>query len=820
MSLHPGNLIRIFFLLLIPAGLYAQGTGQVSGSISDSTHNAIFLANISVRGTGTGTVTARDGSYTLEVPANQDVILVFSCVGYQSVTRKMTLTPGEKVRMDLVMSVSMGNIGEVSILEDAERSTTLSRIDIRTIESLPASGGAVEALLKTLPGVSSGNELSSQYSVRGGNFDENLVYVNDVEIYRPFLIRSGQQEGLSFIDSRMVSSVMFSAGGFEARYGDKMSSVLDITYKRPVEFAGSVDMSLLGGAVHLEDAPGKGRITFITGFRYKTSRYLLSSLETKGEYIPNFLDFQTFVTCRLGDKTDLNFLGNIAGNAYGFIPETRSTDFGTVQNPYNLVIYYDGREKDRFDTYQGAVILHYRPTDNLSLKLIQSGFGSIESENFDIQGQYLINELDNRPGSETYGDSILNIGIGTFLNHARNRLNATVYSASHIGTWFSGNLQLKWGARYRHEYIRDHIREWELIDSAGYSIPYSRDQVLLSSLTRSDNLIISNRMSGFVQTTYNYEGVHAEYFIIGGLRASYWDYNGQLLVSPRASLSAKPSANRNVMFRVAAGAYDQPPFYKELRYPDGSINPNVRAQKSIHLVMGADYHFKSWDRPFVLSSEIYFKYLYELIPYRLDIVRIEYAAENLARGYATGIEFKINGEFVKDAESWASLSIMKTAEDIEGDYYYDQDGKRIEPGYYPRPTDRLINFGMFFQDYFPNNPDYKVNLNFLYGGRLPFSPPGQERYDLIYRMPAYKRVDIGFSKMVVGKGRIAGDKQPLKFLRSVWITGEIFNLLGVNNTISYLWVKTVSNQDNIPGQFAVPNYLTSRRFNLRVITRF
>lgn len=820
MSLHPGNLIPVLVLLLCPAWLNAQESGRISGSISDSSHNAIFLANISVRGTGIGTVTARDGSYSLEVPANRELTLVVSCIGYQSVSKKMTIKPGEKVRLDLMMSVSVGNINEVSVMEQSERSTTLDRIDIRTIESLPASGGSVEALLKTLPGVASGNELSSQYSVRGGNYDENLVYVNDVEIYRPFLIRSGQQEGLSFIDSRMVSSVAFSAGGFEARYGDKMSSVLDITYRKPVEFAGSVDMSLLGGAVHLEDAPGKGRITFNSGLRYKTNRYLLSSLETKGEYIPDFLDFQTYATCRLGNRTDLNILGNIARNGYAFIPATRRTEFGTVQNPYNLVIYYDGREKDRFDTYQGAVILHFRPTDNLSLKLIQSAFGSVESENFDIRGQYLINELDNRLGSETFGDSILNIGIGTFLNHARNQLNATVYSASHIGTWFTGNTQLKWGVRYRHEYITDNIGEWELIDSAGYSIPYSRDQVLLSSLTRSNNLIQSNRMSGFVQTTYNYEGSKANYFIIGGLRASYWDYNGQLLVSPRVSLSAQPSANRNVMFRVAAGAYDQPPFYKELRYPDGSINPQLMAQKSIHFVMGADYHFMSWNRPFVLSSEVYFKYMHELIPYRLDNVRIEYAAENLARGYATGIEFKINGEFVKDAESWASLSIMKTEEDIKGDYYYDEDGNRIEPGYYPRPTDRLLNFGLFFQDYFPNNPDYKVNLNFLYGGRLAFSPPDQDRYDLIYHMPAYKRVDIGFSKMVAGDGRIDGGRKPLHFLRSVWITGEIFNLLGVNNTISYLWVKTVSNQDNVPGQFAVPNYLTSRRFNLRVIARF
>ena len=359
-----------------------------------------------------------------------------------------------------------------------------------------------------------------------------------------------------------------------------------------------------------------------------------------------------------------------------------------------------------------------------------------------------------------------------------------------------------------------------MIDSAGYSIPYSDQRVQLASIIRSDNLIRSNRMTGFIQGTYSIIGWLNSYYFNGGIRVNYWDYNGQLLVSPRFTFSVKPSWDKDIMLRFSAGAYHQPPFYKELRYLDGSINPEARAQKSIHFVVGGDYNFMAWGRPFVFTSEIYYKHLYDLIPYKVDNVRIQYAAENIAGGYATGIEFKINGEFVKDAESWASLSIMRTAEDIEGDFYIDETGDWIEPGYYPRPTDQILNFGLFFQDYFPNNPEYKVNLNFLYGSKLPFSPPHQDRYDMVFRMPSYKRVDIGFSKVLKKEDSQLSDKNPFRHFMSIWLSGEIFNLLGVNNTISYLWVKTVSNQDNVPGQFAVPNYLTSRRFNLRLTARF
>jgi len=812
--------ILFFLVMTLSPVLYCQEYATISGKITGPDNQPVFLANITIQGTVTGTATAEDGTFVLQVPAGREITLVFSCIGYQTLSEKAVLKAGELLQLTRVMNISIKKLDEVSVTEEYDRSGAINRLDIKTLRMIPGVTGNVESLLKTLPGVSSNNELSSQYSVRGGNFDENLVYVNDIEIYRPFLVRSGQQEGMSFINPYMVSAVKFSAGGFDARYGDKMSSVLDITYRRPTGFGGSLDASLLGAAFQFEGATKNNRLTHNTGFRYKTTRYLLSSLETKGEYLPSFIDFQTYISYQISKKLEINFLGNIADNTYTFIPENRSTDFGTYQNPLNLVIYYDGRENDMFDTYLGALTFQYKPTKQLSFKFINSGFSSLEKEKFDIQGQYLINELDNRLGSETFGDSILNIGIGTFLNHARNNLDALVYSASHIGSWLTEDNQLRWGVKYQYEWISDNLSEWEMIDSAGYSVPYSNSEVLLTSVTKSDHLINSRRYIAFLQNTYSFERNGYRYFLNAGVRANYWDYNNQLLLSPRVILSINPDWIRNIVLRISTGFYHQPPFFKEFRYRDGTINPDIRAQKSWHIVAGGDYLFTAWDRPFKLSTEIYYKRMKDLIPYKLDNVRIQYAAENIAKGYATGIEFKIYGEFVKNAESWASLSIMKTEEDIREDRYRDTTGKLVEIGYYPRPTDQRLNFGLFFQDYLPNNPDYKVYLTFLYGSRLPFSAPYQDRYDLVYRMPAYKRVDIGFSKILKKEETQLSERNPLKHFSSIWISAEIFNLLGVNNTISYLWVKTVSNQENMPGEFAVPNYLTSRRFNLRLTSRF
>ncbi len=812
---------RLFLIILfiyLPLNLLAQEeTATIYGKITDPEGKPIFLVNISIPGTTHGTVTDEEGSFSLTIPANVSVRIVISCMGYEQVEERVKVAPGERIELHKTLQIAIQRLEEVSVSEEYSRSSTLTRINIRTLDHLPTTTSSVEAILRTLPGVISTSELSSQYSVRGGSFDENLVYVNDIEIHRPFLIRSGQQEGLSFIHSDMVSSVKFSAGGFEAMYGDKMSSVLDITYRRPVQFGGTVTASLLGGSLHLEGISKKQRFTHTSGIRYKTSQYLLKSLETKGEYIPKFLDFQTYLTYRLTEKFEITFLGNIANNNYKFIPETRSTDFGTFHNPLNLVIFYDGQEVDRFNTYMGALTAHFRPDENLSLKFIVSAYSSIEEEKFDIQGQYLINELDNRVGSETYGDSILNIGIGTFLNHARNNLDAYVYAVSHIGFYSYGNNNIRWGIKWQNERINDHLSEWEMIDSSGYSIPYSDSKVLLSEVIKSVNHLFNNRITSFIQNTQSFEDANAKYFLNTGIHFNYWDFNNQFLISPRIIFSIKPYWNQDIMLRASTGYYHQPPFYKELRYPDGTINPDIRAQKSIHFVLGGDWIFTAWDRPFKLSSELYYKRMKDLIPYKLDNVRIRYMGENRARGYAAGIEFKLHGEFVPGAESWASLSLMKTEEDIPDDYIYR--GNK-EPGYYPRPMDQRLNFGLFFQDYFPHRPDYKVHLNVLYGTGLPFSPPDNERYDLVFRMPPYKRVDIGLSKSLKAPDKVLSERNPFRFFRSIWLNAEIFNLLGVNNTISYLWVKTVFNQENMPGEFAVPNYLTSRRLNVRITAKF
>lgn len=814
------RLLILTMLLYLPSLLIAQETAIIYGIVKGYDETPIFLANVSIPGTRYGIVTKADGSYELTVPAGEEIRIVFSCVGYEQSEFAVIPEAGSRNEINQVLQVSVTSLDEVSVSEEIDRSTTITRINIKTLNHMPTTSSGVEAMIKTLPGVSSTNELSSQYSVRGGNFDENLVYVNDIEIYRPFLIRSGQQEGMSFINSDMVSAIRFSAGGFEASYGDKMSSVLDITYRRPTEFGGSANISLLGGGLHLEGASKNQRFTHTSGVRYKTSQYLLQSLETKGEYIPNFFDFQTFITYNLTETFEISVLGNIATNRYKFIPANRTTKFGTVDVPLNLVIYYDGQETDKFNTYFGAFTAHYRPNTNLSLKLISSAYNSQEQETFDIQGQYWINQLDNRIGSESFGDSILNIGIGTFLNHARNYLDAHVYSLNHTGSYTSNGHRIKWGLQWQQEAIIDKLSEWEMVDSAGYSIPFSAKEVMLSDVIKSENNLLSNRYTSYLQHTYVFNSRDIKYYLNSGIRLNYWDYNNQLLVSPRVTVSMKPDWDRNMMFRLALGYYYQPPFYKELRFPAGDINPEIRAQKSIHIVAGGDYIFSAWNRPFKFTVELYYKHLADLIPYKLDNVRIQYSAENIASGYAAGIDLKIHGDFVPGAESWASLSLMRTQEDISDDFYYNDIGQKKVIGSYPRPTDQRLSFGLFFQDYFPNQPDYKVHLNILFGTGLPFSAPGIDRYDQVFRMPSYKRVDIGFSRAIIKEESPLKDGKSNRLFRNLWISGEIFNLLGIKNTISYLWVKTVSNQDSFAGEFAVPNYLTSRRFNLKLSAKF
>ncbi|MCK5691266.1 MAG: TonB-dependent receptor, partial [Bacteroidales bacterium] len=785
------RLLLFSLILIIATVVNGQDTGTLEGSIRDSIGDPVEFANVALQGTQQGTMTKQDGSYTMEVPSGRSYTVIISCVGYRTKQFAVRLGAGESRQQDITLQTDIRALREVSVSARQERGSTFQRIDVEDLNYMPTTTGKVETIIKSQAGVSSNNELSSQYSVRGGNFDENLVYVNDVEIYRPFLVRSAQQEGLSFVNSDLVSSIKFSAGGYDARYGDKMSSALDITYKRPREFAGSASISLLGASAHVEGASKTERFTYLAGYRYKTTQYLLNTLETSGDYKPQFSDLQTQLSYQISRKLELSFLGNYSSSKYQFIPHTRNTEFGTKDLPLNLRIYYDGQEMDQFDTYLGAFTLNWKPRKGLSLKLIGSAFRTSEEETFDIIGQYWINELDNTINSESYGDSLLNIGVGTEQVHARNYLEAYVISASHLGAYRSGNRHIQWGLSYKYQEFYDRISEWEIIDSAGYVIPYNGEELELTKSLKSDNHISYDQFSAFVQNTREINTRKADYFITAGIRGLVWNFNQTTMISPRATISTQPNWKRDMMFHVSAGYYYQPPFYKEMRMPDGAINYDIEPQRSIHLLLGGDYIFKLWDRPFKLTGEAYYKWLNNLIPYKIENVRVSYAGENISEGFARGIDFKLNGEFVPGAESWFTLSFLQTREDVEGDYIQVWNGTEFvteEAGEFPRPTDQIFTVGLYFQDYFPNHPGYKVHLNAFYGTGIPLSSPVEDQYYTQLRMRPYRRVDIGFSKVIKRETDIWGERNPLRFFESIWISAEIFNLLDIKNEASYLWI--------------------------------
>ncbi|HEY4789618.1 MAG TPA: TonB-dependent receptor, partial [Bacteroidales bacterium] len=533
----------------------------------------------------------------------------------------------------------------------------------------------------------------------------------------------------------------------------------------------------------------------------------------------SFIDIQSLITYQLSQKLELSFLGNFAQNQYLFIPKTRSTNFGTINEVFNLTVYYDGQELDRYRSALGAFTLNFKPKDNLSLKLIGSGSSSYEQEAFDIEGYYLINELDNTVGSSTYGDSLLNIGVGGQLDHARNFLWVDSWTVSHIGVNVNGQHTFRWALDFKTESIIDRMKEWTFIDSAGYSSPYSPTSIVLNDLAEARHNLRFDRISGYFQDTYQFSSDKTRFYLNGGVRFNYWSYNKEFLISPRIRFSIKPDWKRDFMFFIASGVYYQPPSYKEMRDFQGNLNPNIKAQRSIHIVAGSDYNLLIWNRPFKLTSEVYYKFLNDLIPYKIDNVRIRYIAKNNAVGYASGLDLKLNGEFVPGIESWASLSLLKTEENQSDDYYYDSQGNKIYPGYYPRPTDQRVMFSLFFQDYLPNNPTLQVHLNLAYGSALPVSPLRSYRFDETFPMGPYRRVDLGFSKTLKERNKTS-DLKFLNRLSEMILSLEVFNLLNISNKASYLWVKTVNNQENVPNEFAVPNYLTSRRINLKLSVKF
>lgn len=815
----------IFIFLLITINFVnAQNLITLTGRVTDSENYPLNLVNITVKGTTIGVVTDKYGNYKISFPKDKPCEIVYSFIGYTSNIYKYTPADFDEVKIekDIVLLMSEEEIEEVTVQSRYESASSFTRLDAKLFDNLPNTTGNIESFIKTLPGVVSTNELSSQYSVRGGNFDENLVYVNDIEIYRPFLVRSGQQEGLSFVNSDLIQSINFSAGGFSAEYGDKMSSVLDIKYKKPTGFEGSFSASLLGATAHLEDISKNKKFTHISGIRYKTNQYLLNSLPTQGEYRPNFYDYQTFITYEVSKKIEVDFLGYVSQNNYNFIPESSKTTTGTFNNQILLNVYYDGQEVDKFSTYFGAISFHYKPNNNLSLKFITSAFQTDEQETFDIQGQYFINQLEkNDKGKQ---DSSLNIGVGTFLDHARNFLNANVFSFTHKGSYIFENRTAQWGITYQKELINDEINEWRYVDSAGYSIPYYlflQDKVNVERHYNSAIDLTSDRVTSFVQNVYHYQVGKANINVTLGVRGNYWSLNKQFLFSPRVSFSLKPGWKRDFIFKFATGVYNQPPFFKELHTPYGDINTEIKAQQSVHYVFTTDYVFRAWGRNFKWVTDVYYKEMEDLIPYKVNNIRIRYSGKNNATGYAKGIDTKINGEFVKGTESWASLSLMETKENINGDYYYD-DSVKVIPGFYRRPTDQRFSFNLFFQDYFPNNPAYKMSLNLIYGSRLPFSSPYSSRYDegVQAKLKAYKRVDIGFSKVLKRESKTYENFTFLNHFKSLWIGLEVFNLFGIENEVSKSWIKTLSDRSGEVREFIVGNYLTGRRFNVKLSAKF
>ncbi len=838
------NLFRHCFLgllfIFVNGSVFAQHSATVSGMVSDSNGIRIEHTLVTFVGSTTAPVsTNKDGRYEITVPSSKDITLIFSNLekGFRKKERVLHLNDGEHFELNMVLSI---NGATVTITDDGTRNSEMRRISPIIFTTLPSASGDFNATLK-FAGATSNNELSSQYSVRGGSFDENLVYVNDIEINRPFLSRSGQSEGLSFVNPDMVSSVLFSTGGWEAKYGDKMSSVLDVQYRRPNETRATVSGSLLGGSIEAEGTSKDLRFTYMLGVRYKTNQYLLNTLDTHGDYKPSFGDAQLFMTYDINDKWQLGILGNLAQNKYQEVPTDRQTEFGTLNQAMQLNVYFDGQEISTFQTDFGALTLTYKKLvddqERLKLKFITSVFRDNETETADIQGQYFIDDLQNDFGKSNFGKATVNRGVGTFLDHTRDYLDATVANVEHKG-WFSKNnwLNLSWGTRFQAEVLNNNLSEWKMLDSAGYTIPYNvPNELVMQDVVKSENHLVSNRVSGYFQNAFHFRLKDTSFISATlGVRANYWDVNKQTVVSPRGTFAYKPRWKRDIVFRASAGYYYQPPFFRELIDQNGLLHTDVKAQQSIHTVIGYDQQFRMWNRPFRVIVEAYYKFLNDLNPYNIDDVHIQYYANNDGKGYARGVDLKLNGEFIKGIESWLNIGVLQTREQIANTSYYNfynSDGQmiipgytfnskhvdsvKVVPGYIPLPTDQLVTFNLFFQDELPRFPDAKMHLSLLYGSSLPFGPPDAAKYKDTLRMPAYRRIDIGFSYQLIKEAKPLKLSNPFHYIKSAWVGLEVMNLLQTNNTISYLWIKDVTGRE-----YAVPNYLTGRTLSLRLVLKF
>jgi len=811
-----------FIFVVLPFLSLAQNA-TIRGIILDDLNQP--LEGVNIKASNFGTTTNENGFYILKIPSNQDVTILFSHINYKNVSVTFNLKNGEEFEFNPVMSIEVEQIATVIVKgNQRKRVEGITTIDPEIVRTIKGAQPGVENLLKTLPGVNITNELSTQYSVRGGNFDENLVYVNEIEVYRPFLVRSGQQEGLSFVNTDMVRNVDFSAGGFQAKYGDKLSSVLDITYRNPIKFGISADLSLLGGSITAEGISKDSKLSGIVGVRYRDNSLLVKAKQTETNYDPKFADAQAYLTYKFTDKFHVSFLGNASINKYNYEPETRQTNFGTLANPLALLVFYDGQEKDQYQTYFGAFKGSYFVDDDLTLKFIASTYHTTEEEYFDILAQYRLGEVNSNIGDENLGEVEFSEGIGSQLNHARNDLDALITTFEHKGFYDINDNNIEWSVKYTHEDIRDRIVEWEVIDSAGFSInppnidgfneqpytPYSGPLVPFQNIRATNNTKI-NRLQAYGQWSKRSTLGEHEVFYNAGVRMHNWTVEGdgiesasQTVFSPRAQFAIKPNWESDMLFRIGVGLYYQPPFYRELRDSSGIVNPKTKAQKSLHIVLGNEYSFEMWERPFKLVTEAYYKNLSDVNPYTVENVRIRYRAKNNAEAYAYGLDLRLNGEFVPGTESWFSFGYLKTEENIDG------------RGYIARPTDQRLKFGVLFQDYVPNIPELKMYLNLVYNTGVPGgSPSYADPYDFQNRLPDYKRADLGVSYVMVDSKKTynSGWKRHFKEFE---VGIEIFNMFDVQNSITNTWVRDVYSKR----QYAIPNFLTPRVFNVRLGMRF
>lgn len=790
------SLLSIFCII----NLYAENV-RISGKVVDNEDKPVEFATVKIKGTSIGTNTDLEGKYSLTLAQKDTIDIEYSCIGFKTVTRRLVKPQGD-LTINVRLSTDSKLLDEVQVEGFRGNINGMQSFDAENFRLSPdVSGGSVESILATMPGVNSNNEMSSQYSVRGGSFDENSVYINGVEIYRPQLMKSGQQEGLSIINPDMVSNLKFSSGGFPARYSDKMSSVLDIAYRDPEAFELKASGSLMGASLAV--GVNSGKISMLHGLRYKKNNSLLSSLETRGEYDPSYFDYQTNMTWKFSDKIQLNFLGNIALNNYNFTPANRETTFGTSENAKSFKVYFDGKEKDKFQTFLGALNLTYKKNKATSFSFGLSGFLTDELVSYDISGEYWLDQAGTAGEGGVGGE----LGVGKYMEHARNRLRASVIQGILKGTTRIRNNNITYGVTYQHENFRDRSKEWEWRDSAGYSLPTQPEGVHLIYNLSSRQDMTANRISLFAEDAIYLESSKAYITVNAGVRASYWDFNKEFLFSPRANISISPLNNNRITYRAAVGLYYQSPFYKEYRHTvtdalgNGvvELNRDIKSPQSLHFIAGVDFTFRTFNRPFKLTGEAYYKMLSRLISYEYDNLKVDYSGINDSKGHIMGLDLKLFGQFVEGSDSWLSFSLMNTQQNLDG----------VKT---PLPSDQRYSVGLFFTDYFPKFPKLKFSLRGIFSDGLTMTAPYVARSVDYFRAPAYKRVDIGLSYQLVGDKK--DGVRPYDFRRhfkDISLALDIFNLFDIANVSGYYWVTDVNNI-----QYAVPNYLTRRQFNIRL----